>query len=131
MVIMKKMLLVVLLAIVSSGAASAQPTDIIGGPDGAQTVHHCGMLPVAPGDYTGSPVLTRIVQHKLTALGYLHGARDGYFGKADKLAVKHFQSDNGLAPSGAVGPETAQRLAYTTDPSPNVHRCFGVTADIR
>ena len=112
--------------------AQAESSDIIGGPDGStQTIHHCGFLPVAAGSYTQSPVTIGIIEHKLHTLGFLPTNGNGTYGKADKKAVRAFQADNGLRVTGEVGPETAQRLAYDTHPSANVHRCYRMAAGQR
>lgn len=106
--------------------------DIIGGPaPGAQTIHHCGMLNATPGHYTESPVTTEIVKHKLHQLGFLKATSSGNMHKADKRAVQAFQADQGIQVDGIVGPETAQRLAYATHPSANVHRCYRVASGTR
>ena len=67
---------------------------------------------------------TRIVQEKLGALGIYRGALDGVNGKLTQSAVRAFQTEYGLSADGVVGSNTAQRLAYWTNPSPNVQRCW-------
>lgn len=54
----------------------------------------------------------RKVQAQLIAKGYNCGGAgaDGIFGKDTKVAVKAFQSANGLAPDGDVGPLTWKKL---------------------
>jgi murein L,D-transpeptidase YcbB/YkuD len=124
---MKKIIAYALLASSISTTSFAQPRDTFGGPDGAaQTIHHCGMLAVKGGRYTDSPTTTRIIERKLAAMGYTIATTDGVYGKADKKAVKKFQADYGLAQDGVVGPITAQRIAFASNPSPNVRKCSGV-----
>ncbi len=113
------------MAVLSSLNAQAQSPDILGGPDAAaQTIAHCGMLPASQKNYTSSAATTRIIQTKLSMLGYYHATPSGTYDKASKKAVKRFQREYGLKSDGVVGPMTAQRLAYETYPSANVRRCF-------
>lgn len=106
-----------------SGAALASPYDTIGGADGTtQTIHHCGYLETTHKLYTASATTTRIVEHKLSALGYATRV-DGNYGKMDKRAVRAFQSDYGLAADGVVGPITAQKLAFISHPSAHTRGC--------
>ena len=126
---MKKIISITVLASLLSTAAFAQPRDTFGGSDGAsQTVHHCGFLPASGRDYTTSATTIRIIERKLMAMGYSSAVSDGVYGKADKKAVKKFQEDYGLTADGVVGPLTAQRIAFASNPSPNVRKCF-TTAD--
>ena len=126
---MKKMIVLSAAIISVSGNAGAAVVDSFGGPDGnSQTVHHCGFLPMSSRNYTSSPAVTRVVERKLVALGYFSDYPDGVYGKKEKLAIKRFQFDNGLAVTGEVDALTAQRLAYDSSPSPNVHRCFGMAS---
>lgn len=123
---MKKMIAIsIFSASLLAAHAQAQPADILGGPDGAtQTVSHCGLLMTTQKSYTVSPATIRLVQQKLSRLGYYHTAPTGVYDRKSKLAVKQFQRDYGLKVDGAVGPVTAQRLAFETHPNPNVRRCF-------
>ena len=122
---MKNTALTIAFLALSPLAATAQPIDIIGGADGStQTIHHCGFLPTSGQRYTDSPVLVEIIESKLAALGYLHAAGNGTYGKADKAAVKQFQMDWGLTPDGVVGPLTAQKLAFASNPSAHVRSCY-------
>lgn len=104
--------------------AGASSMDIIGGPDGTQTIHHCGFLPTSYKNYADSSVTISIIEEKLVQLGFLHRPGNGTYSKADKQAVRAFQRDAGLKADGVVGPLTAQRLAYESHPSANVHRCY-------
>lgn len=120
---MKKTLIISAFAASFACSALAQPADIIGGAEGAQTVHHCGYLPMSAQRYTNSPTTIRIVESKLIQLGYGQGRPDGSFGKNDKKAVQRFQADYGLTADGVVGPITAQKLAYLGNPSSHVRGC--------
>jgi hypothetical protein len=103
----------------------AQPMDIIGGADGTtQTIHHCGLIAPSGTRYTTSPVLVRTVEYKLRTLNYLHAASDGKYGKADRAAVKKFQTDHDLVANGVVDGATAQQLAFYSHPSEHVRSCF-------
>lgn len=123
---MKNTIYASLLLIASTGHAQAQSTDIVGGSgfDSAQTVHHCGYLPTEGGDYTSTPLTATLVQKKLSAQGYYHGAFDGKFGPLSQAATRAFQLDYNLPVTGRVDGETAARLAYATHPSVNVQRCY-------
>lgn len=110
--------------IVAMAFSHAQAADIIGGGDGAQTMHHCGYLPAEGRDYLSSPVTVRAIQQKLYQLGYYHLAIDGKFGPASRRAVGDFQFDSGLPETRLVDTTTISRLAYASHPSENVQRCF-------
>lgn len=116
---------IILAFLAAATAQAAEPArDIIGGPDGAQTMAHCGYLATQNVIYTGSPVTTRLVQSKLIELGFNPGTVDGVYGARSKHAVRSFQQEYGLTADGVVGAQTAQRLAYFTHPRPNVQRCW-------
>ena len=53
-----------------------------------------------------------LLQIKLNGLDYNCGTADGYFGKKTEMAVKNFQSDNGLKADGIVGKKTAEALGF-------------------
>jgi hypothetical protein len=122
---MKQLLLTCAVLTLLPLTAGAVTSDIIGGSgDGAQTVHHCGFLPTTFRNYADSPATVGIVEAKLIQLGFLSHAGNGTYSKADKKAVIAFQKDEGLKADGIVNAPTAQRLAYVTHPSANVHRCY-------
>lgn len=56
----------------------------------------------------GNPV--RRAQSRLTAAGYDTGGVDGIFGASTETGVKAFQSDQGLAVDGVVGPSSWARI---------------------
>lgn len=88
---------------------------------------HCGMLPAgaATNDYTARERNVRIIQRKLTQLGYDVGTPgvDGRYGKFTKGATASFQGDYSLKQDTKIGRETAIMLAYASHPSANVRRC--------
>lgn len=71
-----------------------------------------------PNAPTPAPVLkngsvgeaVRNVQQRLQALGYYQGELDGQYGPGTSSAVQLFQSQHGLQPDGAVGPDTSAIL---------------------
>lgn len=122
---MRYYLLLALVVTTIANGVMAAPVDRIGGPDSStQTIHHCGYLPTLNVVYTTGPVATRIIQEKLSQLGYYRGALDGVNGRLTKAAVRAFQSEYGLSADGVVGIQTSQRLAYFTHESPNARRCW-------
>ncbi|UOF91667.1 peptidoglycan-binding protein [Fodinisporobacter ferrooxydans] len=60
----------------------------------------------------------KAVQKLLNSNGYHSGYPDGWFGPTTTAAVKKFQTDNQLYPSGIVDPRTRQRLF---NPHPKDH----------
>ena len=57
----------------------------------------------------------RAVQNLLVGAGYLTGPADGAWGPASKAAMKRFQSDKGLTPTGAPDGQTLQALGLGSD----------------
>ncbi|MEF9863783.1 MAG: peptidoglycan-binding domain-containing protein [Christensenellaceae bacterium] len=55
-----------------------------------------------------------IVQERLRELGYLHYRATGKFNDMSILAVKNFQTQNGIAPDGQIGEDTYTAL-FSTD----------------
>ncbi|MBQ8909292.1 MAG: spore cortex-lytic enzyme [Clostridia bacterium] len=53
------------------------------------------------------------IQTKLKRWGYYSGAVDGIYGNQTRKAVRYFQSKNGLAVDGIVGPKTAAAMGIT------------------
>ena len=62
--------------------------------------------PMMHGDDVG------LLQIKLNGLDYNCGTADGYFGKKTEMAVKNFQSDQGLTVDGVVGKKTGEALGF-------------------
>ncbi|MFZ4125059.1 MAG: peptidoglycan-binding domain-containing protein [Rickettsiales bacterium] len=107
-----------------STQALAFPVDTIGGPGSdAQTVGHCGIIPLEPMVYTNESRNVAILQRKLTKLGYFRGAIDGKNSPWFKTAVAKFQFDYGLKIDGVIGQETAQAIVYLGHPIRNVRAC--------
>ncbi|MBW4510306.1 MAG: peptidoglycan-binding protein [Scytonematopsis contorta HA4267-MV1] len=59
----------------------------------------------------------RLLQEQLIKAGYLQGEPNGYFGPYTQEAVRRFQSDNYLKPSGIAGPTTRGKLHSLVSPS--------------
>ncbi len=62
--------------------------------------------PMMHGDDVG------LLQTKINGLDYNCGTADGYFGKKTEMAVKNFQSDQGLTVDGVVGKKTGEALGF-------------------
>ena len=63
----------------------------------------------------------RVMQQTLIQLGYLNGSADGVFGSNTLLALKAFQSINGLPTDGVAGQKTLNLLtSATAKPAPTV-----------
>mgnify|MGYP002525422811 CR=1 FL=1 len=66
--------------------------------------------------YLTDPMMTgedvKEVQIRLNNLKYNCGTADGIFGKKTDIAVKNFQSDNGISAKGIVGKKTAEALGF-------------------
>ena len=54
--------------------------------------------------------ITKLLQEKLTKLGYNTNGVDGIFGNGTYNAVKQFQKNNGLSADGIVGQNTWSKL---------------------
>ena len=130
---MRSPLIALMIATGCASVAHAQGYDIYGGADvNTQTISHCGYLPTHNVIYTTTPVVTKLVQEKLAAGGYYHGAIDGKFGPQSKAATRRYQAEHNLAVDGIVGINTSQNLAYFTHQSPNERRCWRLaSADFR
>lgn len=90
----------VLFAIMSMGAVAVVTTNYIQ-----------SNIEVAEAALTSSQ--TRTVQTKLKRWGYYTGTIDGIYGNQTRKAVRLFQSKNGLAVDGIVGPKTAAAMGIT------------------
>ena len=62
-----------------------------------------------PGDL--SPAAIKSVQTRLAELGYDPGAVDGKFGATTQIAVRRFQKDRGLTPTGQLSEEVIAALS--------------------
>lgn len=81
----------------------------------------------------------RLMQERLTELGYKPGPADGIFGPKTENAVLAFQDQKGLAVDGVAGPETWKAL-FDQPPTPTVaeldappayKQCFDMFGDFR
>ena len=78
---------------------------VVDGIPGPNTLKGCPMLQVG-----ASGKITRILQQRLTNLGYSTNGIDGMFGQNTKKAVMQFQAKNGLVVDGIVGKNTWLKL---------------------
>jgi peptidoglycan hydrolase-like protein with peptidoglycan-binding domain len=53
----------------------------------------------------------RTIQQSLVVLGYLQGGVDGHLGEATRRAIREFEMDNGLVPSGRISSPLVAKLA--------------------
>lgn len=83
---------------------SNQKVDGIPGPS---TLKGCPLL-----EWGAKGEITKLLQEKLTALGYNTNGVDGIFGNGTRNAVVKFQRDNGLSSDGIVGKNTWSKLIY-------------------
>ena len=81
---------------------SKQVVDGVAGPN---TLNGCPLL-----QYSASGNITKILQQRLTNLGYSTNGIDGMFGQNTKKAVMQFQAKNGLVVDGIVGKNTWSKL---------------------
>jgi peptidoglycan hydrolase-like protein with peptidoglycan-binding domain len=51
-----------------------------------------------------------VLQQMLSRAGYLNATPNGYFGYATRTAVRAFQNDNGISPTGSVGAATINAI---------------------
>lgn len=77
-------------------------------------------LPVmaTPGDF-GTEVSA--IQERLADLGYALGPVSGVYDAATEAAVRAFQSDKGIEPSGSANPETLYLLGLPIDGAELIH----------
>ena len=76
------------------------------------------------------PNAVRQAQRRLIRLGYLiKGDADGRLGPATQAAVIAFQKWEGLSRDGVIGPQTRERLAHATRPTP-ITRAPGRRAEV-
>lgn len=55
--------------------------------------------------------IIRTIQQSLVALGYLQGSVDGHLGEVTRRAIREFEMDNGLVPSGRISSPLFAKLA--------------------
>lgn len=94
-------------------------------PPSSTTLSHCGWVQAKDRVYTDNSRNTKIIQRKLTSLGYSVGPAgiDGRYGHDSQSAARNFQHDYNLTADGVVGPKTTTALAYVSHPVRNVRRC--------
>lgn len=80
---------------------------IVDGYAGPNTINGC---PLVKQGARGN--ITKLLQEKLTTLGYGTNGVDGIFGSGTTQAVKRFQKDRGLFADGIVGQGTWSKLIY-------------------
>jgi peptidoglycan hydrolase-like protein with peptidoglycan-binding domain len=79
---------------------------VFGSPDSAGATRRTG------GEARGHAVeVIRIVQHALTTLGYPIARVDGRLGEDTVRAIRKFEADHGLAPTGRISSPLVARLA--------------------
>ena len=105
--------------LVANGYDMVTMNELFGLPENEQTplTEDASPIPLEPyvrfeqtikrGDYLYD---TLIIQEKLTDLGYLNDKCDGKFGEVTKLALKEYQAEHGLDPTGMCDPLTWNSL---------------------
>lgn len=120
---MKKYIAGALLAVSSFTFVSAQQADIdpIGGTQTQCTILSSSNLRLRARDVTTNNEVS-LLQGFLQDRGFLTGEPTGFFGNATLAAVKSFQTQNGLSPTGYVGPITKGKIQGLS--------CGGVTTSV-
>ncbi|TFI52786.1 cell wall-binding protein [Mastigocladus laminosus UU774] len=70
--------------------------------------------------------VVRVLQAQLIKAGYLQGEPNGYYGPYTADAVRRFQADNSLKPSGVAGPTTRAKLYSMLNPTSKSKSEFNV-----
>lgn len=91
---------------------------------GSATGESASAAPSATGSGTGDAQPTKPwsvldVQRELARLGYYSGGLDGQVGPMTREAVRNFQQDAGLRPTGRIEPTLVTALANRTTEGPN------------
>jgi len=105
---MKKIFIIVAIAIVSAGCSSSMLGEYS---DGGQSEITIALDRFDGSNYPAGSVIYR-VQKKLKQLGYNPGPLDGIWGSKTQKAVKKFQQDNGLLVTGKLDDETRRQLLH-------------------
>lgn len=110
--------------------ANGLKTDGVAGSTTLTKLYSPAASPVPTATPMPSPVLlkqgdkgeaVKTMQKTLISLGYLKGTADGVFGAQTYLALKAFQSNNGLPADGIAGEKTLSVLSSSTaKPAPTV-----------
>jgi hypothetical protein len=121
----------------SSGLAGDEPSrrapmrDELPVPEAAKASTPSGTtsraLALTPGDH--GPAV-RVLQERLTALGYWLASSDGTYGRLTQDAVMAFQKHEGLPVDGVAGRVTRQRVAKATPPKPRAIADQGIEIDL-
>ncbi|MEM6679663.1 MAG: peptidoglycan-binding domain-containing protein [Pseudomonadota bacterium] len=94
----------------------SEPDEVVEMPEGGEAATAAapeaagGFLQLTTPRMRGDDVLA--LQRELSARGYELGVPDGVFGPATDRALKAFQEDQGLPPSGVVTDDTATELGF-------------------
>ena len=78
---------------------------------GASYAGHSGAARLPAGVKPHSEQVTRTVQQSLLAMGYQPGAADGVVGEDTSRAIREFEMDHGLVPTGRVSGHLVAQLA--------------------
>jgi|GEM_PF-675645 LPXTG-site transpeptidase (sortase) family protein len=111
---MKKLLLIILIALIFPSIVIAQSIDITFINTSTPAVSLCTMLKnnnlryrIRDSDTNGE---VSMVQNFLGIKGYLSSVPTGFFGPATLVAIKKFQSASGFSPTGYVGVLTRSKI---------------------
>ncbi len=117
-------------ALVAFQKANGLTSDGVAGPSTLSKLYSAAATPAPAVTATPAPTFLRqgdsseavkAMQETLVKLGYLSGRADGVFGAQTFLALKAFQSNNGLSSDGVAGQNTLNILASSTaKPAPTV-----------
>ena len=121
---MKSAFIVAISAVALTSTSYAATRDIIGGSDGAVTMHHCPSTTMSASNYMSSPTSARIMSHKLAALGFIDTPGKGRKHKGAVSAVSKFQQAMNINEGGIAGPRTALALAQATATNRHIARCL-------
>lgn len=118
------------MAVLAFQKANGLNQDGVAGPTTLSKLYSTGAMPNPTASPSPSPSLLRqgdksdtvkSMQMTLIDLGYLTGKADGVFGVQTFLALKAFQSNNGLPSDGVAGEKTLNILGSSTaKPAPTV-----------
>jgi hypothetical protein len=105
---MKKIFIIVAIAIVSAGCSSSKLGDYS---DRGQAQITIALDRIDGRNYPAGNVIYR-AQKKLKQLGYNPGPLDGVWGSKTQNAIRKFQQDNGLSATGRLDDETSRQLLH-------------------
>ena len=93
-----------------SALASEAPSPAVASPPASPPAPEPAKAAPEPAAPSTAPMSGKELQEVLTALGYKPGRIDGKPGPRTREALKQFQKDAGLPPTGVLDTETTQRL---------------------